>query len=74
MTRLLVKDVDADCDEYLNDEKDQCSQPVPHDGHSLLLAAATRCNLAELLMLSANRRKETATTKQAPKGSIDTEI
>jgi hypothetical protein len=65
MTCLFVEYVDADCDDDLDDEEDQCPQPVPHDCHSLLPAAATGCPL----LLSAIRLTKRPKRKREQSGA-----
>jgi hypothetical protein len=74
MTRLLIEDVDADCDDDLNNEKDQCPQPVPHDVHSLLSAGATGYLLLLNSLLSRKRAKAKAATKRGDQRLLGTGI
>lgn len=65
MAGFLVKDVDAYSNDDLNDEEDQCTQPVPHDGRVLLTARATRFGTSILSKLRATGRSRERGQTQA---------
>lgn len=65
MAGFLVKDVDAYSNDDLNDEKDQCTQPVPHDGRVLPTTRATRFRTSIFLKLRATGRSKERGQKQA---------